>query len=578
MNEGRPAGYITFTLHAHLPWVVHHGTWPHGLEWLLEAAAETYLPLLQVLKNLERDGLALRANLNLSPVLLEQLTHPTFRNEFPHYLKRKILATQEDEAYFRQSGDEHFAHLARYWRSFFERTQRDFEALGGDIVGGFRYFNDAGLIEIVTCCATHSYLPLLGTEESMVAQIKAGVATHRRHLRRSPRGIWIPECGYRPAGIWQTPVVPHGSDYPWTAFESLGVEQALAEAGLDYFVVDTHLVEHSVQFTPYETKARGGPLGAAAALPRPMNGSHSVYHSYLVDGPCARRHPVTIFPRDPRTGLQVWSGENGYPGDGNYLDFHKKRWPGGHRYWQVTQARADMDQKTPYYPERAAEQTRLHAEHFVSVVYDTLRDSLNQDHPPILTSPFDAELFGHWWYEGPSWLEQVARLIAKDDFPVALITGSEYMQRHPAEQFIALSEGSWGKNGNNEVWLNEQTAWTWTNIYPAEARVREIVTEEKWRDGALGERIMKQLCRELLLLESSDWQFLITTEAARDYAEQRFLTHMDQFRDVGRAWDEFAAKGSLIPETEQRLEEIEQRDNLFADIDPGLWASRTKGV
>src|SRR6202034_2510683 len=130
MREGRAEGAIMFTLHAHLPWVVHHGTWPHGLEWLLEAAAETYLPLLRVLKNLERDGLALKANINLSPVLLEQLAHPTFRTEFPNYLRRKIQASQEDEAYFRQSGDEHFAHLARYWRKFFEQAQEDFEALG----------------------------------------------------------------------------------------------------------------------------------------------------------------------------------------------------------------------------------------------------------------------------------------------------------------------------------------------------------------------------------------------------------------------------------------------------------------
>ncbi len=578
MNRSRPEGYLTLTLHAHLPWVVHHGTWPHGLEWLLEAAAETYLPLLRVLKNLERDGLALKANINLSPVLLEQLSHPTFQKEFPQYLKRKILASQEDEAYFRQSGDEHFAYLSRYWRDFFEQAAADFEALGGDIVSGFRYFNDACLIEVVTCCATHGYLPLLGTEESMVAQVKMGVAVHERHMGRRPRGIWTPECGYRPAGMWQTPVIPEGSEQPWAPFESIGVEEALAEAGIDYFFVDTHLVEKSVLFTPYDLRVGGGPVGAAAALPLPTNGSHSLYRTYLADGPHAREHPVAIFPRDPRTGLQVWSGDTGYPGDANYLDFHKKRWPGGHRYWQVTDARADMALKTPYYPERAAARTRAHAEHFVSLVYDALRSSFDRNHPPVLTAPFDAELFGHWWFEGPSWLEQVARIIAREDLPIALITGSEYLELHPAEGYLSLAEGSWGKNGNNEVWLNAQTSWTWTHIYPAEARVRAIVTEGKWRDGGMGERIVKQLCRELLLLESSDWQFLITTEAARDYAEKRFLTHKDQFREVEAAWDEFAVKGSLVPETEQRLSEIEQRDNLFPDLDPALWATRSSAA
>lgn len=576
MKNGRPAGYITFTLHAHLPWVVHHGTWPHGLEWLLEAAAETYLPLLRVLKNLERDGLALKANVNLSPVLLEQLAHPLFQQEFPEYLKRKIQATQEDEAYFRQSGDAHFAATAHYWRMFFEHAMEEFEALGRDIVRGFRAFNDAGAIEVVTCCATHGYLPLLGTDESVVAQVKTGVATHQRHLGKQPRGIWAPECGYRPAGVWQTPVIPNGSKSPWPAFRRIGVEEALAEAELEYFFVDTHQVEHSAAFTAYEGKMIDGPKGAAAALPRSTNGSQSLYRAYLADGPRARQHPLAIFPRDPMTGMQVWSGERGYPGDGNYLDFHKKRWPGGHRYWQVTHSGADLAVKTPYSPERAAARTRAHAEHFVSLVYDALKKSLDPDHPPVLSSPFDAELFGHWWFEGPAWLEQVARIMANDEFPIALTTGGEYLERHRTEGYLSLSEGSWGKNGTNEVWLNPETAWTWTQVYPAEEKVRSIVTEGKWRDGSLGERLAKQMCRELLLLESSDWQFLITTEAARDYAEQRFLTHMDQFRDLGRAWDEWKATGSLKPEIEKRLAGIEERDNLFADIDPALWTRRKR--
>ncbi len=574
MKDGRPQGYITLTLHAHLPWVVHHGTWPHGLEWLLEAAAETYLPLLRVLRNLERDGLALKANINLSPVLLEQLAHPTFKLEFPQYVKRKIQAAQEDESYFRQSGDEHFAKTAHYWCRFFELAQSDFAALGGDIVGGFRYFNDAGLIEIVTCCATHGYLPLLGNDESVTAQVKTGVATHERHLGRKPRGIWAPECGYRPAGMWQPPVAVEGSTAAGAAFERIGVEQALAEAGIAYFLVDSHLVEQSMVFTPYQLKASGGAVGTAAALPRPTRATQSLYRAYCVDGPGAREQPVAMFPRDPMTGLQVWSGDTGYPAEPHYLDFHKKRWPGGHRYWQVTQAQVDMAQKTPYSPERAVERVRAHAEHFVSVVYDAVKDSLDADRPPILSAPFDAELFGHWWYEGPAWLEQVARIIANEDFPIALISSPEYLERYGTEGFLEIPEGSWGKNGSNEVWLNPQTEWTWPHIYTTEEKVRAIVTEGKWRDGGLGERIAKQLCRELLLLESSDWQFLITTEAARDYAEHRFQTHLDQFNIVEGAWGEFLESGSLRERTQQKLTVIEERDNLFAEIDPGLWARR----
>jgi 1,4-alpha-glucan branching enzyme len=574
MKNGRPQGYLSFTLHAHLPYVVHHGTWPHGLEWLLEAAAETYLPLLRVLGNLERDGIALNANINLSPVLLEQLAHPTFKVEFPAYLKRKILAALEDENYFRMGGEQHFAETAVYWRDFFLQAHQDFEALDGDIVKGFRHFNDAGLIEIITCAATHGYMPLLGTDESVVAQVKTGVATHQRHLGRLPRGIWAPECGYRPAGPWQTPVTPEGSAAPWPAFSRIGVEQALAESGIEFFFVDTHLIEDSVLFNPYEPNIAGGPVGAPVAIEVALAESNAYYRPYYVDGPFARAHPVSAFPRDPRTGVQVWSGDQGYPGDGDYLDFHKKRWPGGHRYWQVTHAKADLALKTPYCPERAAARTRDHAEHFVTVVQEALKGSLSEDNPPILTSPFDAELFGHWWYEGPLWLEHVARAFAREDSPISLITCGSSLEKHPSSGYLSLEEGSWGKSGTNEVWLNPDTAWTWTHIYPAEAKVREIASGNLWQDGGLGERIAKQLCRELLLLESSDWQFLITTEAAADYATKRFNTHLDQFRSVSAAWDQFAAGGALKPETEARLKEIEERDNIFADINPALWMKR----
>src|ERR1035437_4562096 len=175
-----PAGFLTFTLHAHLPYVVNHGTWPHGMEWLHEAAAETYLPLLRVLGNLERDGVPANFNLNLSPILLEQLAHPLFRAEFPKYVARKIVAAREDEAYFIQSGDGHLAETARFWGHFFTAALDDFNALGGNIVQGFRHFNDAGLIEIVTCAATHGYLPLLGTDESVRAQIRTAIETHVR--------------------------------------------------------------------------------------------------------------------------------------------------------------------------------------------------------------------------------------------------------------------------------------------------------------------------------------------------------------------------------------------------------------
>jgi 1,4-alpha-glucan branching enzyme len=577
-----PAGYLAITLHAHLPYVVNHGTWPHGIEWLHEAAAETYLPLLRVLGNLERDGVPANFNINLSPILLEQLAHPYFIAEFPKYLTRKIVAAREDEAYFIQSGDAHLAETARYWHRFFTAALEDFNALGGSIVSGFRHFNDTGMIEVLTCGATHGYMPLLGTDESVRAQVRTAVATHTRHLGRQPRGIWAPECGYRPAGFWNYPVAAAGATEPIEGFERIGIEQALSESSLEFFFVDAHLVEESCRIP--------SPYGAAnSSLPRDPKleqmthrPQRSLYQPYYVDGPYDKQFATSIFPRDPRTGLQVWSGDSGYPADPNYLDFHKKRFPGGHRYWQVTGAKVDLGDKLPYYPQEGAERVKEHARHFVELVHEALqpdtRDPLNQQAPPVLCAPFDAELFGHWWFEGPMWLEAVCRTLHERETGIATTTCSQYLDNYPRASFIAMPEGSWGVDGNHQVWMNPDTSWTYTHIYPAELYLREVCTEGRWRDSALGTRIVQQLCRELLLLESSDWQFLITTGAARDYAEMRFLTHNDEFLELKAIWQAYEQDGALNEHMTKRLAEIEQRDNVFPEIDPGFWAAGARQV
>jgi 1,4-alpha-glucan branching enzyme len=280
-----------------------------------------------------------------------------------------------------------------------------------------------------------------------------------------------------------------------------------------------------------------------------------------------------VFPRDPSTGLQVWSGDTGYPGDASYLDFHKKRFPGGHRYWQVTGPRVDIGDKLIYWPQQAAERVKEHASHFVHLVYETLQSHSNDSVPPVLCAPFDAELFGHWWFEGAMWLEAVCRTLHHHETGLATITCSEYLEHYPRAEFIAMPEGSWGAEGGHQVWMNSDTSWTYSHIYPAEIYLREVCTAGKWRESELGKRIVQQLCRELLLIESSDWQFLITTGAARDYGEMRFLTHNDQFLELKGIWEAFEQDGQLNAHMFTRVSEIEQRDNIFPDIDPGHWAS-----
>jgi 1,4-alpha-glucan branching enzyme len=579
-NKAKAAGYLTFTLHAHLPYVVNHGTWPHGMEWLHEAVAEAYLPLLRVLGNLERDGIALHCNLNLSPILLEQLAHPVFKAEFPKYVERKIVAAREDEAFFSSTGDHHLAEIARFWYKFFSDALDDFNALDQDIIKGFRHFNDKGLIEIITCGATHGYMPLLGTDESVRAQVRTAVNAHVRHIGKHPRGMWAPECGYRPAGFWHYAVDNADGSPTRPGYNRIGVEQALAESDIEYFFVDTHLIEESSRMPSSTELLRGSVVGPEASQLVEKEGRR-LYQPYFVDGPYDKRYATTVFPRDPRTGVQVWSGDAGYPGDGVYLDFHKKRWPGGHRYWKVTDPKVDMADKHPYYPHEAAERAKNHAAHFANLVRETLQPGFDDKIPPILCSPFDAELFGHWWFEGPQWLEAVARHLHDHPNGIEPISSSDYLDRFPRAGFVAMHEGSWGAEGTNHVWMNPDTSWTYTHIYPAENFTRDVCTQGKWRETAQGERIIKQLCRELLLLESSDWQFLITTGAARDYAELRFQTHNDQFNEIKSIWESYEARNELSPEQEDRLAAIELRDSIFSDIDPSFWiagARQTRGI
>jgi len=244
-----------------------------------------------------------------------------------------------------------------------------------------------------------------------------------------------------------------------------------------------------------------------------------------------------------------------------------------------------MADKQPYDPARAAERTQAHASHFVHLVWEALNAAMNDPVPPILSSPFDAELFGHWWFEGPRWLEAVARTLHDYPIGIQLTSGSQYLDKYPRAGFIKMHEGSWGAEGTNHVWMNPETSWTYAQIYPAELYLRDVCSSGTWKPHGhadqpptqcIAERIVKQLCRELLLLESSDWQFLITTGAARDYAELRFETHMDQFNELKSIWQHLESHGTVSPEQEERLAAIEVRDSIFPDIDPDFWAAGSR--
>jgi 1,4-alpha-glucan branching enzyme len=281
---------------------------------------------------------------------------------------------------------------------------------------------------------------------------------------------------------------------------------------------------------------------------------------------------MAVFTRDPKTGLQVWSGEWGYPGDGNYLDFHKKRYPGGLRYWEVTSAKADLADKQPYHPEWTTPRIHEQADHFVAMVVDLLTE-FRQQHgrPGMVVAPYDTELIGHWWFEGPEWVYQVlSRFQANTQ--VGLSPGSQLLKEAAPQHVISLPEGSWGEGGYHWIWLNEMNDWTWRHIYLAEQEMEDLA---RLYAGASDPRLidlLKQCGRSLLLLESSDWQFLISTFSARDYAELRVVTHRDDFKRLAAMVRRYAAEGDLPQEDWNYFSLCRERDDIFPDLDPGWWA------
>ncbi len=568
----QPLGAFVMILHGHIPYVLGHGTWPHGANMLYEAAAETYIPLLWCIEELAAEGISANITISLSPITIEQLSDERFRQWFQTYLGEKSHRAHLDSQEFAQHGDDHLSYLAEQWKERYRALLEAFvEGYDRDLVAAFRRLQDAGHIEIMTCGATHGYFPLLHEDASIKAQIKQAVRTYERHFERRPRGIWLPECAYRPRAEWAPPPI---IGYPETPRLRKGIEEFLGENGFDYFVVDTHMLGGGHPL-PVNV-SREDTLGKAWSHIRHVreasryDGPNTPYRPYFVGGRFEDHPPVAVLVRDPETSQQVWSGWHGYPGDYNYLEFHKKHQPGDLRYWRVTDDRNDLAAKAPYEPQWADERLHQHAGHFLWLVRDKLRRAQPEGEMPVVCAPFDAELFGHWWHEGPRWMTKALRWMNLDP-DIAVMKASDYLGNHSPDRAVTLPEGSWGAGGGHHVWMNEETAWTWHLIYDTEKDYRALVGEHGRSADKTVQRLLKQAARELMLMQASDWQFLITTWSAHDYGCQRLRFHFDDFKFIGDLTRRFAAGGTVSADERARFERISARDTPFADIDPLWW-------
>ena len=551
-------GSFALVLHTHLPFVLGHGRWPHGSDWLMEVAAGCYLPLLDTIGEAAASGVSPRITIDVSPVLAGQLAAPAFRSEFEEYLRARISSARENRQEFAAANQPELAHLAEGWEGFYRDRLQQFERLNGDLVGALRALADQGHVTLITCAATHGYLPLLSREESIALQLRVAVAAHRQHFGRAPDVIWLPECAYRPRYEWTPPVGPHKGG---GRVRRRGIEEFMADAGLKFFITDVHLMRGGSPLSAYRDYY---PALQQLSGPQPPSyrPDRTPYRPYLVASR-GGHGTATAFVRDPDSTLQVWSRDRGYPGDGSYLEFHKKHFPGGLRYWRVTDAKVDLGGKQLYEPARAQQRVQAHAAHFVDLLRGVLTANPEGPHA-VVCSPYDTELFGHWWFEGPRWLAEVfARLPQARIAPVDCVT---YLETYPPDTTITLLEGSWGEGGDHRVWLNPHTEWTWERIYGAEDEFWTLARQAGTYATEQARRVASQLARELLLMQASDWQFLITTWAARDYAEARIAEHHATFTRLAQALRRLLAGGAMPPAEEEFLAACEAQDFLFPDI------------
>ncbi|MBL8968775.1 MAG: DUF1957 domain-containing protein [Spirochaetaceae bacterium] len=518
-------GYLALVLNAHLPFV-RQPEYPRFLEerWLFEACAETYLPLLRVFRRLEADGVPWKLTLSLSPTLCAMLADSLLGERFLAYLDSQAELAAKEVG--RVGADPVFGPLARMYAELYRQDREDFEEYyGRDILGAFDYFYKKGRLEIITSAATHGFLPIFRESvEAVSAQIETALVAHRRAFGKHPAGFWFPNLGWYP-----------------------GLDEVLRAYNIQYGIVTT----------------RGALLGD----PTPRAGSFA---------PVQTPAGLTMFIRDAAATEAVWAESSGYPADAAYRDFYRDigfdlpldyvgpyvgdgptRIYTGFKYWAVT---GHTDQKRPYDPELAAAKAGEHAAAFLADRLSSSKEaSALLDRPALMVCPYDAELFGHCWFEGPLWIESLFRQAAAGSASeLKLVTLGEYLRLFPENQVSTPEFSSWGSGGYAEVWLDGANDWIYRHVFKAIDRMVELA--ERFPDETgLRERILNQAAREVLLAMGSDWALLMRAGKSSSFARKQVE---DAIADFNRIY-EMLCSNTVHTEWVTRLE---KRNNLFPEI------------
>ncbi len=529
-------GYFTLMLHAHLPFVNHPDFKQYMEErWLFEAITETYIPFLRVFKNLENKNIYFRVTMSITPPLMEMLANDDLQRKYINYLDSNIDLTKK-EIERTSLEDEKKLKMAKYYYNELIDIKNIYLNCNRNILSEFSSLQEKGFLEIVTCNATHGFLPLmLRYPEAVKAQIEVGAQTYEKHIGKRPRGTWLAECAYVP-----------------------GIDKFLNDSGIKFFFVDTH--------------------GLIYGDPTPRYG---VYE------PVITPEGVFVLARDPESSQQVWSAEVGYPGDPAYREFYKDigferedeyiaphidpsgiRCNTGIKYHRITGKNVSIDDKDFYDIDKARDVAKKHANDFANKKKDKkirFSEEMENIHPHIV-APFDAELYGHWWYEGPMFIEALFEELSKIP-EVIPATPPEVFEQMEAVQVVVPNSSTWGANGYNEVWLNGKNDWIYRHLDEMTERMIHLATIHKNTGNKDLEAALNQMARELLLAQSSDWAFIITTGTTVEYAENRTKFFLNNFTNI--------EKGINSDNIDKKyIEKLNWLNGIFQNIDFRIFAKQ----
>ena len=514
-------GYVCLVLHTHMPYVRHIDIIdPLEERWLFEAMSECYIPLLNAFENLHDDNVNYKITMSLTPPILNMLKDEYLRERYINHLNKTIELTEKE--LIRNKNDKELLALSKFYNERFNKILSTYKKYDCNLINGFKKFENLNNLELISSSATHAILPLITNKEALKAQIYMGIKTHEEILGKSPKGMWLPECAY-----------------------TYTLDDLLKEMGLKYFITES--------------------TGILYASPRPRYGTYA---------PIALPNGICAFGRDMESSAQVWSSAIGYPGNPSYREFYRDigydlpmeyirpyinqggiRIDTGIKYYKIT----GTSKKEFYKREEAITKVHEDAKHFASSRSRQIDFAAkDMDFPPIITCPYDTELFGHWWFEGPDFIESFIRESKKDNNNYALISPLDYINKIKIIQKSSPCPSTWGEHSDFSVWLNPLNDYLYKDIFKMESIMKKLGKIETSNELLI--RALNQAARELMLSESSDWAFIIKHNTSVEYAKKRFEHHKERF---------FALVNQIENHSidENYIKNLENIDNIFNNID-----------